>query len=638
MTHRIIFTIVVILFSLLRLSGQGNAYNIKNIPAEIMEEAGSVIRYSKTELDIKSPSEAVLSNHMVITILHHSHRNNALVLVPYEAHERISDLNIYVYDANGNLIEKIGKADIHDISNVTGSTLFSDSRRKLHEPEIHPLPYTLEYRYKKHFKGILYYPPYFPLFDYNQAVQTGLFSVEVASGLNWRYLQHNITTEPVVTKNGDKTLYTWEFSNVKPIKQEALDWPFIDLAPAIWSAPGSFSMQGYDGDMSSWEQFGNWIYRLNADRASLPEQTLIEVHALTDTITDTIDKIKCVYNYMQNKTRYVSVDIGIGGWQPFPAQEVDKNAYGDCKALSNYTHALLKAIGIRSYYTLVSAGQNPRRFFEDFPSQQFNHVILCIPLHNDTVWLETTNQRQPFNYLGSFTDDRLALVVKEHGSKLVRTPSFNTTNSSRTRTANIMIDKAGSSTATVKNIYTGEYYDEMRSIFYYEGKNRMDKVRDGIRMNSFKLKEETYTLVENPPGSPKLVEKYSIESKHATKKIGDNFIMDLNVFNDQVEIPPMENSQKSEILFRRSSITIDTLNFIIPSELKVSQLPQNKSINSPFGTCVYSYELIGDTLRYIRSKTNNKGLFPNSDYLSIRDYLKDINQTDNRKIILSPKI
>jgi transglutaminase-like putative cysteine protease len=139
--------------------------------------------------------------------------------------------------------------------------------------------------------------------------------------------------------------------------------------------------------MMSWKDFGKFVYSLKVGRDQLPDNIKQTVHQLADGLTDPKQKISRLYEYMQKNTRYVGIQLGIGGWQPFDAKYVATNGYGDCKALVNYMYSLLKEAGINSYYTLVRAGKYANYITTEFPSQQFNHVILCVPLQKDTVRL-----------------------------------------------------------------------------------------------------------------------------------------------------------------------------------------------------------------------------------------------------------
>ena len=122
---------------------------------------------------------------------------------------------------------------------------------------------------------------------------------------------------------------------------------------------------------------------------------------------------------MQDNTRYISVQYGIGGWEPENAMAVDQLGYGDCKALTNYTMALLKTQGIDSYYTVLYGGVK-RDMNPEFTMMQGNHAILNVPTEDSTdIWLECTSQTNPFNYLGDFTDDRYALRIGENGGEII---------------------------------------------------------------------------------------------------------------------------------------------------------------------------------------------------------------------------
>jgi hypothetical protein len=65
----------------------------------------------------------------------------------------------------------------------------------------------------------------------------------------------------------------------------------------------------------------------------------------------------------------------------------------------------------------------------DFPENGFNHVILCVPDQKDSVWLECTSSSNEFNELGTFTENRYALLITDEGGALVPTPkSYSSSN------------------------------------------------------------------------------------------------------------------------------------------------------------------------------------------------------------------
>ncbi len=176
---------------------------------------------------------------------------------------------------------------------------------------------------------------------------------------------------------------------------------------------------------------------------------------------DDKEKMKLIYKYLQNNFRYVSIQLGIGGYKPFQASFVNKKKYGDCKALSNYMQACLDAVGITSYQALINAEYNSEKVDPLFPQNAFNHVILCVPGKKDTTWLECTSNTTDFGMLGSFTENRNALLITPDGGVLVSTPkskaSENIFNMSTKVTLND--DASGASESILKT--SGEYKQDI---------------------------------------------------------------------------------------------------------------------------------------------------------------------------------
>ena len=157
--------------------------------------------------------------------------------------------------------------------------------------------------------------------------------------------------------------------------------------------------------MDNWQTYGAWQYQLLNGRDQIPPTLKEELQRRTANCNTTYEKIAAVYQYLASTTRYVSIQLGIGGLQPIAAADVHRTGFGDCKGLSNYMRAMLTELGIPSTYTVIST--TSRRLLADFASaNQNNHVILQVPLPNDTLWIECTNPTLPLGYV----QDRKSVV------------------------------------------------------------------------------------------------------------------------------------------------------------------------------------------------------------------------------------
>ena len=333
-------TIFIVLLSLVLYSQEIN-YSVLLIPDSLKDNADAVIRFNEQHLIIKDESSAVLKVKKVITILKKSGEDHAYFVVPYDKFLKVTSIKGNIYDKNGKLVRKIKKKDIIDISHYDGFSLYTDNRLKLIRKPAENVPYTVEYEYEINFKGILYFPSWQPVSSYKVSVQNSQLIISVPEDYKFRKKCINFTGEKSkkVTQTG--TDYFWGIKNFKAVEQEPFNSDINKLTPKVLIAPSDFELDNYKGNADNWENFGMWINKLNTDRNSLNDETVQKIIELTKNATTEIEKAKIVYEYMQEKTRYVNIALGIGGWQPFKAEDTDKNGYGDCKALSFYTKSLL---------------------------------------------------------------------------------------------------------------------------------------------------------------------------------------------------------------------------------------------------------------------------------------------------------
>src|SRR6185436_1398426 len=144
--------------------------------------------------------------------------------------------------------------------------------------------------------------------------------------------------------------------------------------PQIVLAPNKFSYYGYEGDLTSWKSFGIWLNTLYNGQDVLPADRQQFFKELVKDAQNDREKARLIYDYLQKNFRYVSIQLGIGGFRPFSADFTEKKKYGDCKALSNVMQAMLATVGIKAYSAIINAGNNALAMDPDFPAQLSNHV------------------------------------------------------------------------------------------------------------------------------------------------------------------------------------------------------------------------------------------------------------------------
>src|ERR1700761_2045026 len=364
----IILFFFILAFTLKASAQQG--YEASLIPKELLPYASAVIRSQEINIEVKDLDNTLHHVKTAITVLNKNGENAAHIAIFYNKSNVIRSIKGVVYDEFGKQISKFSESDFTDQSAVHNFSLFEDTRVKHYIPAVTQYPYTIAYEYEVRSKQSLNFPDWQPNSSSVTAVESSSYSFTCKADFNIRYKETNVPAKVEISTNaaGLKT-YSWKAVNLKAMRPEPYSPNRENYMTEVKIAPQNFEYEGIKGSFTNWQELGKWEYdKLLLNRQYIPLETADHIKAITADIADPKLKAKKIYEYMQEKTHYISVQVGIGGYQPFLASDVDKLSYGDCKGLVNYTQALLKLVNIDSYYCVVEAGDRKISMLSDFAS------------------------------------------------------------------------------------------------------------------------------------------------------------------------------------------------------------------------------------------------------------------------------
>lgn len=622
---------VLLLMVIASVSSKAQNFDVKLIPDSLLQHADAVTRVEEMKLTIFSPSHVRISHKWAVTILNEAGAGYAGYSNSYSPMRDLSNISGDLFDANGVKIKSVKRKDIADMSMEDGISLMLDDRIKQHNFYYGQYPYTVQYEDEVDLNGVIGFPTWSPVEGQRFAVQSSSFIIESPLDYKFRYKELNYVGKPVIT-NGKVATYQWNVSNFKPFIREPYQPFYREIIPMVYAAPNKFVYGKVEGDMSTWLSYGKYQVDLNKGRDELPENIKQEVHRIADAQPTKTEKIKALYNYLQANTRYISIQLGIGGLQPFDAKYVASNRYGDCKALSNYMKALLKEAGIESFYSIIHAGEGEKYYLPDFVSDQTNHIIVSVPLEKDTMWLECTSQTKAPGYMGSFTDDRYALLIKEDGGHLVKTPAYTKQHNVVRRKVAGEIVTGGQLNAKVVNTYSGLEQDELHGILHaYTREQLLKYLKNSIDLPTYDVANVDYN--EQKDRIPSINENYELTAPNYASATGKRLFVQPNVLSREAfKLTDVEN-RKFDIVYDFSFSHLDTTTIKIPQGYTVEAMPKSVSIKNKFGEYQMDISYQNGTVSFLRRYERSAGRFKPAEYKDMAAFYNEMYKADHVKVV-----
>lgn len=499
------------------------------------------------------------------------------VLVPYSKMIKVGKLKASIKDRFGNTVKTLKNSDIIVRSYISNISFYEDNFVKEFTLKHNDYPYTLAYSFQFTQKEFFTIAHWNPVIHSSVPTRSAVLTLSVPPQYRIAYRNRHVD-EPAVETLADQVKYHWKTSYTEIVRPEEYSPPIANFLPHVEIAPIDFKFEK-PGSLADWKSFGNWQLSLLEGLNDLPPIEKYRIDRLIGNIQDDKEKIRTLYHYLQDETRYINVSIETGGLKPYPASYVAKNKYGDCKALTNYFKTMLEYAQIPSYYAKVKAGEQIEDVNRDFPSQQFNHIILYIPLAGEEIWLDCTAD-DAFNYLGTFTQGRDAFVVDRDKSRLVATPSLAPEQVLETRNIEINYNN-GSPSAKFNNTYRGPSYEYVSYIDRnFTGTEKSRIIRERLTGSGFQLTD--YEIRKTGRDADAIHMYYEAAAPNLYKRYG----ADIAIQNIPFSLPAIEKPEERNLPVQIDYpiYKIDTIAYEVPKGVQCKANPAPFRISNKYGT------------------------------------------------------
>ncbi len=602
------------------------------------QTADAVIVSESISFDVTSSSSGTMKAYRKVLVMNRKGLNSAVFNTYIDSFRSLTSFSGRI-EAGGKTLRKLKTSDLTTVMVAEGIT--SDASVAFYEPSA-PYPFVVEYEYEVSYKkGFIAFPVYMPVSEPDVAIVESSYSVAVPTGMQ---IQYNASAEPVKSSQDKKDVYRWSFERFSGYKVEHIMPDEMEMVPYVYAGPVDFEYSGVPGSQAGWKEVGLWLAQLQKDVQIIPSDLKTKVEGLLYGISDERARIKELYDFLRENTRYVSIQLGIGGYKPFPVETVFKTGFGDCKALSVYMKALLWIAGIKSEYLIINT-DNPN-LLPDFHSVgQMNHAMLCVPMESDTLWVECTNPRYPLGYRHNSIAGHQVLLVGEDGGELVRVRNY--PDSLRLRSERVEVELKADGTAKCRG-QRRLLLDNVESYIGFRAKDskaQFDAVMSGNSLNPVHF---SITSVEDnfddwtamAPGEEYIPEfrlGYEYEVKDYGKASGERIFMDMNPFAKSMHSD--RTSRVNDMEMDAGMTVADTVSVKLPSGYVPESLPASSIVESQFGRLVteVSYNEDSAVVDVVQSLTLYAGRFPKDSYTDYRTFARSVSRSYDGKIVLVKK-
>ena len=534
----------------------------------------------------------------------------------FDAETKISSIHGWCIPAVGRDYEVKDK-DVTDSGylDVEGGELYTDFHAKvMNIPAAEPgniIGYEVEQDYRPYVLGDEWF------FQDDLPVREAHYTLQLPP--SWEYkavwVNHG-ELAPESSRNGE---WRWTLRDVPEVKWEAEMPPWRGVAGLLVVSivpPG-----GGNRGFLSWKDMGQWYNGLTQGRREASPEIKQEVATLTGPMKTPLAKMQALSAFMQSEIRYVGIWFGIGGFQPHAAPEVFKHRFGDCKDKATLMSAMLKEIGIESYYVIIHTERGGVTATTPPHLANFNHAILAIqlpagltdpslvatmehPRLGRLLLFDPTDTLTPFGELRGDLQANYGMLVTQDGGELIEMPQLPTTQSGVQRVAKLTLDAGGNLKGDVHEIRRGDSARYQRHALRTV-KQDVDRIKpiETLMARSVGTFQVTKATVANLQENKFPFEyRWSFVASNYGKLAGDLLLVRPRVIGIKTsDLLETKEPRKYTVELPGPSRDTDTFEITLPPGYAVDDLPGPVDADYSFASYHSKTEVEGNVLKYTRT-------------------------------------
>lgn len=614
-----------------------------NTASAIATNSAYISLYAQTtKIEIQDTTPVTTTEYEIIfkfndekaIALHHSYSVN------YSYFDKLEKIEVFTKNPQPN--GKIKTIEIKDFkaNHANSSMVFFDDQQEINidflglvvGSEAH-VKYTLSTR-EAHFTDPMTFRYYLP-------IEKQVYELHVPNNMKISLIEKNMQAGLVNYKKEEKrneVIHTWTALNTDEEKEYESTPARLYYTPHILYKIDEFTTKGKTRTVTKTPRdlFDWYVSKINQVNSKPSERITYLADSITKGVTSDKEKIKRVYQWVQQNIRYVAFEAGMEGLIPREGDQVCAKRYGDCKDMSSIQFALLKSLKIPCYLTWIGTRRIPYTYTEVPLKNSDNHMIAAVKLDGQWVFLDATDPNGIFGLPTDHIQGKQAMIyISDTTYELVMVPVI-PAETNYAREVSTFTLKENDVEIKAKSNYGGLIAGNLANEFHYltekEKEDFAKNVIKGVRNNAILQHFD----MPKPSSDDHLELNYDYSMKDFVKDAGDEKY--INIFLNKVMINSMVKESNRQIPYAFKYNINNEQRYIvqIPENFEVTYIPENvKFKEKDFGfTLTFQQEknkLICDHIIY----TNFPDLIMKVDQFEQWNlFIKQLNKAYKESVIL----